>query len=112
MKGLLLIMLVGLTSPTLAARQFPNPVCIGEAKVRADVKREAAKRHPNSPSTQLYVLETDMEAYRELCSMKTTGPVSTRILKDVMKRHYPSYSTIEYVWLEEIKAYVQLHEQQ
>lgn len=85
-----------------------NPICpYPRERIVADIKQEAARKHPDDPRVQVYVINKDTAAMTEVCSA-TLPPQLMVAAQKAWESHYPSYSVIKYVIERQGKALKEL----
>lgn len=103
--------LLPLLTKTKEARIVAADIVIPE-KVLAEIKKEAATRYPNNFSMQLFVIDQQKDAYRELMALVSPEDIEeatfTRIVEVATRRYPKNYSMRLFVIEQEIEAYRKL----
>lgn len=90
---------------------YINPLAsISITDAAHDCKAELDKRYPDKYILQQKLLDANMAAFEELRIVKLDR-ISTGILKDLNRKHYPAFSVILHLYQNEMRAYRQLQEE-
>jgi hypothetical protein len=92
-------------APTCTA----NPICqVPEAQARSDLLAALEGDYPDSYSLQETLLNSGMQAFRELCAIPS-DQVSDGVLQRLRDYYYPHFSLILTLYQSEMDSYGQLH---
>lgn len=88
-----------------------NPVCkINIDQLSKDAMSELELKYPSSYSLHRTLLLGHIQAYEELCAIKTNA-AEAKVLKKHLDTYYPSMSLIKTLYEGDMKAYQELHKQ-
>jgi hypothetical protein len=84
------------------------------AGVRAKIEASAARRHADNFSTQVFVINNELKAYRELQVFSQPSDIPDKVFRTIRReaaeRHPDTFSTQLFVINNELKAYRELQD--
>jgi hypothetical protein len=96
-------------TPVIQQPKTNNPVALlSAAKVKADVKKALAERHPGNYSGQKILYDSNMESYWYLATLPG-DKITNEILTNLLSRHYPNFTGIKILYESNIKSYKALN---